>query len=413
MLTEEERRRALAMIMQRQGLGDIFARPAPPVQATPSSPLPGTPLEVAVVAPQSEQAIAAPQQYDEMAPVRRAMAQPQAAAATGNAKMDAIMAAQQATQQRGAQNFMDIMAAAQMNPEEQAIIQERRARNEREQAELDKDKKGAAWRALAKAGFAMAQSNSPYFMQALATGMQAGVTGLDSEKAAAAEKRSRLQASNEDLRLSEIRGKQAAQDRAVSIYNAALAAGKGEAEAQRLARRDAEEQATLPQRMEAADLDIKGKKADIRLTEARIIDALRPPSSGGGGYDDGRNDGEGSPGKPLPPGARADAEGRLATAYAEQDEAYQNWVAAGKPLIGQVKTGGKDWLAASKYEAARGKVNNFLGTLGRPKLGAAPTRPAARKSAPAAAAKSAKPKGFQGTQAVWDVMTPAEKQLFQ
>lgn len=281
MITEEERRRAIAMIMQRQGLGNIFARPTPPVQATPASPLPAAPLEVPVVAPQSEQAVVP--QYDEMAPVRRVLAQPQAPALTGNAIVDARMAAGQTAQRGGAQNFMDIMAAAQMSPEEQAILEERRARNAKEQAELDKDKKGAAWRALAKAGFAMAQSNSPYFMQALATGMQAGVSGYDKEKVDAAEKRSRLQAADEDLRLSEIRGKQAAQDRAVSIYNAALAAGKGEAEAQRLARKDAEEQATLPQRMKLADLEVKGKEADIRLTEARIVDALRPPSSGGGG----------------------------------------------------------------------------------------------------------------------------------
>jgi hypothetical protein len=301
MLTEEERRRALAMIMQRQGLGDIFARPAPPVQATPSTPLPAMPLQVPVVAPQSEQAIA-PQQYDEMAPIRRAMAQPQAVAPTGNAIMDAKLAAGQGVQQRGAQNFMDIMAAAQMNPEEQAILEEKLARNKAEQAELDKDKKGAAWRALAKAGFAMAQSNSPYFMQALATGMQAGVTGLDNEKAAAAEKRSRLQASNEDLRLSEIRGKQAAQDRAVSIYNAALAAGKSEAEAQRLARKDAEEQATLPQRMKMADLEVKGKEAQVAKD---VLELARLRATPLGGFGRGGGGGGGGGGDRPAPSATA------------------------------------------------------------------------------------------------------------
>ncbi len=32
-------------------------------------------------------------------------------------------------------------------------------------------------------------------------------------------------------------------------------------------------------------------------------------------------------------------EGRLATAYSEQDEAYRDWVRKGKPILGQVKQG--------------------------------------------------------------------------
>lgn len=275
-ISDEERRRILAQMLSGQ-----LMRPPPPIQATPATPLPGVPLQTPVVAPQSEQAVAQP--FDEFASVRAALGQQRPVTLTGNAQIDAILQSRQATQQAGAKTLMDILSAARMNPEEQAIIAERRARNQKELEQLDADKKRAGWEALARAGFKMAQSNSPYFMQALASGMEAGVEGLNESKLKREEKRSRLQAAEEDARLAEIRGKQSAQDRALSIYNAALAAGKSEAEAERLARKDAEELATLPQRMKLADLEVTGKEADIAYTKARTVDALRPPSSGGGG----------------------------------------------------------------------------------------------------------------------------------
>ena len=66
---EERRRRAERLALLRQG---IFT-PAPQMaQATPASPLPGVPLNVGVVAPQSE--AAAKPQYDEFAAVRQLLA---------------------------------------------------------------------------------------------------------------------------------------------------------------------------------------------------------------------------------------------------------------------------------------------------------------------------------------------------
>lgn len=361
-ISDEERKRILAQMLSGQ-----LMRPPPPVQATPGNPLPGVPLQVPVVAPQSEQAMAQP--YDEFAAVKAAIGQQRPVTLTGNAQIDAILQSRQATQQAGAKTMMDILAAARMNPEEQAIIADRRARNQKELEQLDADKKRAGWEALARAGLKMAQSNSPYFVQALASGMEAGVEGLNEAKLKRDEKRSRLQAAEEDARLAEIRGKQSAQDRALSVYNAALAAGKTADEAERLARKDAEELATLPQRLEMANLEVEGKRLDNKLTAARTVDALRGSSGGGGGG------GDGTPGpKRLPPGAKAEAQGRLATAYSEQDEAYRDWVAAGKPILGKVKEGSDEWAAASKYEAARGKVNNILNILGEKTLGPAPTR---------------------------------------
>lgn len=416
-IDDQLRRAQRAAFLARAGVPDIFIQTQPmPVEATPAAPLPGAPLDRPVIAPKSEQAIAPqPQAYNELAPIQALFQRaPRNFAPTGVKEIDDRLAQAAAAQQTGAQNYLEALSGVQMDPRELAILQARRERAQKEQAELEKDQKTAGWDALARAGMAMAKSNSPYFMQALASGMEAGLQGLDEAELKRDEKRARLQAAEEDTILAEIRGRQSAQERAVNIYNAAIAAGESNERARDLAIKGALTSATLPQQLELADLEVKGKKADLRLTEARIVDALRGPSGGGG---DGT-----SPGKPLPPGARAEAEGRLATAYEAQDEAYRKWVKAGKPIIGQVAEGSKDWEAASTYEAARGKVNNILTTLGKRTLGPAPVRAgkritqAQRNASPARApARSGgtKPKSFPGTQAVWDAMTPEEKKLFQ
>jgi hypothetical protein len=395
-LSEEDRRRYLMMALARQGI--MMPQPQP-LEASPASPLPMVPVEAPVVAPQSVQAVA-PQPFDELAPVRAAIANRPAPASTGNAAVDKALAQAQATQSAGIQNLMALMSQAQMSPEEKAILEARRARTQQQMEKLAEDEKRSKWDALAQAGFAMAKSSSPFFMQALASGMEAGMGELNRSKAAREDKRSRLELADEEAQLSAIRGRQAAQDRAIAIYNAAIAAGKSETEAMRDARKAAEEVATTPQRMELADLEVAGKRADLALTRARTVDALRAPSGGGGG---GGGGGSGGGAKPLPPGARAEAEGRLTTAYSEQDEAYREWVAAGKPTLGRVKQGTPEWDAASKYAAARGKVNNLRRILGQPSLGE--LKPSARpwtsrqenalsKSKPAAPARApARPAG--------------------
>lgn len=418
-IDDQLRRAQRAAFLARAGVPDVFIQTQPmPFEATPAAPLPGAPLDRPVIAPQSEQAIAPqPQAYNELAPIQALLQRaPRNFAPTGVKEIDERLAQAAAAQQTGAQNYLEALSGVQMDPRELAILQARRERAQKEQAELEKDQKTAGWDALARAGMAMAKSNSPYFMQALASGMEAGLQGLDEAELKRDEKRARLQAAEEDTILAEIRGKQSAQERAVNIYNAAIAAGKSETEARDMAIKSAVTSATLPQQLELADLEVAGKRADLKLTEARTIDALRPPRTGGSGGDGT------SPGKPLPPGARAEAEGRLATAYEAQDEAYRKWVKAGKPILGQVAEGTKDWEAASTYEAARGKVNNILTTLGKRTLGPAPVRAgkritqAQRNASPARApARSGgtKPKSFPGTQAVWDAMTPEEKKLFQ
>jgi hypothetical protein len=93
----------------------------------------------------------------------------------------------------------EIERTATIDPEIQELLSNRSKRYETELSNVDKDRKQATWMAVAQAGMKMAQSQSPYFMQALASGMEAGLEGFSEAKAKAAEKKARLQDAKEDL----------------------------------------------------------------------------------------------------------------------------------------------------------------------------------------------------------------------
>ena len=82
---------------------------------------------------------------------------------------------------------VQISRTAQIDPEQQKLIDDRLARYGIELTQADKDRQQATWMAVAQAGMKMAQSQSPYFMQALASGMEAGIDGYSEAKAKAAE----------------------------------------------------------------------------------------------------------------------------------------------------------------------------------------------------------------------------------
>lgn len=308
---------------------------------------------------------------------------------------------------------------ATVDPERAALMARQEGRLKSREERIARDEKDAYADALIKGGLALMNPRpGNNFLAALSEGLGQGLETYDATEARAIEERARLGAETDALALQKFD----ALDKARAVARQSILEGKqlDERELRMAGMTDEqmEKTATLAARIEEKIANARKATAEANyaplmfesemdVNAARATDYRTGSGSGGGGGGAGT----------LPPGARLETEGRLATAYAEQDEAYQNWVAAGKPILGEVKQGDKKWLAASKYEAARGKVNNLLGSLGRPKLGAAPVRrPAARPAAaPAAAAgsKSAKPKDFPGTQAAWDVMTPAEKRLFQ
>jgi hypothetical protein len=298
-----------------------------------------------------------------------------------------------------------------------ALMARQEGRLKSREEQIARDEKDVYADALIKGGLALmnpARGNN--FLAALSEGLGQGLETYDTVKSKAVEDRARLAAETDALALQKFD----ALDKARAAARQSILEGKQlderELRMAGMTNDQMEKTATLAARIEekiatARQATTEADYAPLMFESELGVNAARATNYLTG---DGGRDGDGGP-STLPPGARLETEGRLATAYAEQDEAYQNWVAAGKPLLGEVKQGGREWLAASKYEAARGKVNNLLGSLGRPKLGAPPTRRAAPRpaAAPAAGPKSTKPKDFPGTQAAWDVMTPAEKKLFQ
>ena len=99
---------------------------------------------------------------------------------------------------------VEISRNAKIDPDTQKLIDDRLSRYGIELTQADKDRQQATWMAVAQAGMKMAQSQSPYFMQALASGMEAGIDGYSEAKAKAAEKKARLQDAKEELSMKAI-----------------------------------------------------------------------------------------------------------------------------------------------------------------------------------------------------------------
>jgi len=154
---------------------------------------------------------------------------PASAPAAKNAPVDyAVMAKNAATKrQLDSLNInAEIERTTTLSPEMQKVIDDRLKRYGIQLTQVDKDKQQATWMAVAQAGMKMAQSQSPYFMQALASGMEAGIDGYSEAKAKAAEKKARLQDLKEDLSIKAIE----LRDQAVKdAINANLAARQGAA----------------------------------------------------------------------------------------------------------------------------------------------------------------------------------------
>lgn len=353
-LSEEDRLKALLALDPR--LAAAIGRVQAPqvVQATPSTPLPVTPVQGAVVAPASEQVVVpsappAPQPFDEFAPARVLLNNSPKPAGTGNAVVDKILQNNFEAQQRSAQNLMTIMSQAQMSPEEKQIIEDRKARIQAARERTLKDEKGAGWDALAKASAALMMSKGR-FGQALGEASAIGMDAYDKARQAARDKLDALGASEDEAKLAMIKGRQAAQDRALAVYNAALAAGKTDAEARSAALRDAETQATMPQRMQLADLSVSKAEADLANTKADTYRTLHPVRSGGG-------DGDG--GKPPSPTAILEESGKIVRdigpARQAAADAYYAWANEKDPVKKAQKKSLHE-IAAANYRRLRDRL---------------------------------------------------------
>ena len=160
------------------------------------------------------------------------LANPEAQAsapAAKNAPVDYGAVARNAAVEKRRENMginAEIERTTTISPEMQKLIDDKLERYGIQLTQVDKDKQQATWMAVAQAGMKMAQSQSPYFMQALASGMEAGIDGYSEAKAKAAEKKARLQDLKEDLSIKAIELRDQAIEKAI---NANLAARQGAA----------------------------------------------------------------------------------------------------------------------------------------------------------------------------------------
>lgn len=253
----------------------------PAQMVTPGSPAPMQPGRDVVAPPPPQQ-----QQPGQVAPVGPGYRKDGAVDQAVNTP-EAILGA---ARMHAAQMSDEAARAAVVPAEVEAVLGKREKRYAEQLAEVEEDKKKAGWEALAMAGFRMAQSQSPYFMSALATGMEAGLNGFNASKAARAEKKARLQTAEEDVVLAREAAKQKAradaearQAREIGLAGTLL--GQQEAGG-----KIAEFEQFAPFRKKAAELSPQSIQADIdykteqaREAKARAGYYDRSPGAGLGG----------------------------------------------------------------------------------------------------------------------------------
>lgn len=178
----------------------------------------------------------------------------------------------------------------QLDPVINDLLDQRITRADQQLADLEKDRQQAVWMAIAQAGMKMAQSQSPYFLQALATGMEAGLTGYSEEKAKAAEKKARLQDTKEEIALKKYELRNQAIDKAVAQRRAAKQEAASDIELSGASLKNVIMGETAPFAIQSARLEPEEKRARINqiiastgLTNAQIAKARSAGTGGGGG----------------------------------------------------------------------------------------------------------------------------------
>jgi len=247
----------------------------PPVTAAPAATAPGpAPAPVAVPAPPAPEQTAEPQPKPYMNQYEAALAAynlenpegPPPTPAAKGAKVDYADIARRAAKERQRamlEENVEIARNAKIDPETQKLIDERLERYGIQLTEADKDRQQATWMAVAQAGLKMAQSQSPYFMQALASGMEAGLDGYSEAKAKAAEKKARLQEAKEELSMKAIELRAQAVKDAIAARQAAKQGAVADAELQQKTLAGIVGEQTAGDVIEAASLGNQQTRAQI------------------------------------------------------------------------------------------------------------------------------------------------------
>lgn len=289
-----------------------------PQMVTPASPAPMQPGRE-VMAPQTDVAPVGPGYAGEARPTT-------GEAILGQARMRAA-------------EMQDAAARAAVVPEEiEQVLGSRETRYAEELEGLAEGQKQAGWEALALAGMRMAQSQSPYFMSALATGLEAGLTGYSAKKAAAAERKARLQEQKEQVVLDRLRAKRDEEARAQAAQAREMGLAGQIMEQEGTARKMAFEERTEPYRFRSAQLDPQEKQAGIDYTVSRTegeragaaLDRARAGAVGMGG---GAPAAGPARGQTVTANQLSAIENDYIKAMNEYNRINRRWVQAGKPNV--------------------------------------------------------------------------------
>jgi hypothetical protein len=239
----------MAMLMA----GDALPMEAPPVTVSPGSPAPVQPgVQIDAPAP-----VAAPvADYRNQDALRQNMSPAE----------DIIRRARESAAQRVEQ----AEAGAEVPAEIAEVLRRRETRAEGDLEASEKERKQAMWLAVAMAGAKMASSQSPYFMAALAEGLDAGLQGFSKAKAEAAERKASILDRQEQAVLDRYQVLVGERDRAVARMQAGEKLAKDEVDLINSGEDQIMARAKHDLDMRKGEEDLKAAPLERRLIEAQI-----------------------------------------------------------------------------------------------------------------------------------------------
>lgn len=239
----------MAMLMA----GDALPMEAPPVTVSPGSPAPVQPgVQIDAPAPVAEPVA----DYRNQDALRQNMTNPQEMA--------------QRVRESVNQQIKQVRDTAEVPPEIAEVLRRREARAEGDLEASEKERKQAMWLAVAMAGAKMASSQSPYFMAALAEGLDAGLQGFSKAKAEAAERKASILDRQEQAVLDRYQALQSERDRAVAMFQAGEKMTKDQIDLIQSGEDQLMARAKHDLNMRAGEEELKAKPLERRLIEAQI-----------------------------------------------------------------------------------------------------------------------------------------------
>lgn len=312
--------------------------------------------------------------------------------------------------------------SAKIDADREAVFARQEGRLKGRGEQIARDEKDVYADALIKGGLAlMNPRRGNNFLAALSEGLGQGLETYDETKAKAIEARARLGAETDALALQKID----ALTQARAAARQAIVEGK-QLDEQGLRMKNLTDEAIVNIGTRQARVEEKIANARKATTEAdyapRMFESeLGVNAARAVNYLTGDGGSGGSGGKPASATTVLEETGKSTRELPElrtkaSDAFYK--VQKEKDPVKKAQLQGQYEIARDNYRRARDRLASLEGRptgspYRRSVTGEVYTGPRRTGAAAPASPKSAKPKGFPGTQAAWDVMTPAEKKLFQ